>query len=124
MNNTGKRTDDNMQKQKMIPTVSAVFNDGTILEMVYQPTEKRFAFVLWRNGEWKIENGFSVSPFHRWVPYSPNNNLIRNEVVLLPSEPQEYGSEELLLGEIQSFIHCYVDVSPFVRKDRQLLCAF
>lgn len=29
------------KRQKLIPTVSVVFNDGTILEMVYQPTEKR-----------------------------------------------------------------------------------
>src|SRR5206468_2327094 len=53
---------------------------------------------------------------HRLVPYSPNNNLIKNEVVLLPSEPEEYGSEEQLLDEIQSFIHRYVDVSPLFEK--------
>ena len=94
----------------MLPTVSAVFNDGAILEMVYQPIENRSAFVLWRDGEWKIETGLNVSPFQRWVPYSPNNNLIKNEVVLLPSEPEEYGSEEQLLDSIQSFIHRYVDV--------------
>jgi hypothetical protein len=92
------------KKPRMVPTVSAVFNDGSILEMVYQPIEKRSAFALWRDGQWKIETGMNVSPFHRWVPYSPNNNLIKNEVVLLPSEPEEYGSEELLLHEIQFFI--------------------
>jgi hypothetical protein len=100
----------------MLPTVSAVFSDGAILEMVYQPTEKRSGFVLWRDGEWKIETGLNVSPFQRWVPYSPNNNLIKNEVVLLPSEPEEYGSEEQLLDAIQSFIHRYVDVSPLFEK--------
>lgn len=84
--------------------------------MVYQPTEKRSAFVLWRDGEWSTDTGFNLNPFQRWVPYSPNNNLIKNEVVLLPSEPEEYGSEELLLDEIQSFIHRYVDVSPLFEK--------
>jgi hypothetical protein len=59
----------------MLPTVSAVFNDSAILEMVYEPTEKRSAFVLWRDGEWKIETGLNVSPLQRWVPYSANNNL-------------------------------------------------
>jgi hypothetical protein len=116
MNNARKSTDNNMRKQKVIPTVSAVFNDGAILEMVYPPTEKRSAFVLWRDEEWRIENGFTVSPFHRWVPYSPNNNLIKNEFVLLPSEPEEYGSEDELLYEIQDFIHRYVDVSPLFEK--------
>lgn len=37
-------------------------------------------------------------------------------MVLLPSEPEEYGSEESLLAEIQSFIHRYVDVSPLFEK--------
>lgn len=100
----------------MLPTVSAVFNDGSMLEMIYQPTDKRSAFVLWRDGKWSTETGFNANPFQRWVPYSPNNNLIKNEVVLLPSEPEEYGSEEQLLGEIQSFIHHYVDVSSLFEK--------
>jgi hypothetical protein len=69
-----------------------------------------------RGGEWKFEASVSVDPFQRLVPYSSNNNLIKNEVVLLPSKPEEYDSEESLLSEIQSFIHRYVDVSPLFEK--------
>src|SRR5438874_13784053 len=101
-----------IKQQRPVPTVSAVFDDGAILEMVYHPAEKRTSFVFWKDGEWKFEPGLSIDPFRRLVPYSPNNNLIKNEVVLLPSEPEEYGSEESLLADIQSFIHSYVDVSP------------
>ncbi len=104
------------KQQKPVPTVSAVFDDGAILETVYQPTEKKTAFVVWKEGEWKFEPSISVDSFQRLVPYSPNNNLIKNEVVLLPSEPEEYGSDESLLSEIQSFIHRYVDVSPLFEK--------
>src|SRR5215813_5904682 len=107
---------DGIKQQMPLPTVSAVFDDGAILEMVYRPLEKRTAFVLWKDGEWSFEPSLSIDPFRRLVPYSPNNNLIKNEVVLLPSEPEEYGSEESLLGEIQSFIHRYVDVSPLFEK--------
>ncbi len=32
--------------------------------------------------------------------------------MLFPTEPCEYGSEEELIGDIQTFIHRYVDVSP------------
>src|SRR6267142_1432507 len=105
-----------VKQQRPVPTVSAVFDDGSILETGYQPTEKKTAFVVWREGEWKFESSISVDSFQRLVPYSPNNNLIKNEVVLLPSEPEEYGSEEALLSEIQSFIHRYVDVSPLFEK--------
>ena len=55
----------------------------------------------------------------RLVPYSPGNNLLKNEVVLFPSEPEEYGSEEELLAQIQSFIHRYVDVSPLFETNNR-----
>src|SRR3989442_1333947 len=116
MNPNLNKSSESIKQQKPVPTVSVVFDDGSILEMVYRPEEKRTAFVLWKDGEWKFEPSLNIDPFRRLVPYSPNNNLIKNEVVLLPSEPEEYGSEESLLSEIQSFIHRYVDVSPLFEK--------
>jgi hypothetical protein len=35
-----------MPKRRMLPTVSAVFNDGSILEMVCKPTDKRSAISM------------------------------------------------------------------------------
>src|SRR6266498_296561 len=107
---------DSVKQQKAFPTVSAVFDNGSILEMVYRPTEKRTAFVLWKAGEWRLEPSVEIDAFRRLVPYSPNNNLIKNEVVLLASEPEEYGSEEELVKEIRSFLHRYVDVTPLFEK--------
>ena len=46
------------------------------------------------------------------VPCSPNNNLLKNEVVMLPSEPRIYGSEAELVEDIRQFIHQYVDLDP------------
>jgi len=104
-------------KQRMIvPTVSAVLPDGALLEMVYQPAQARSGFAIWKDGGWKFETAFSVSERKRLVPYSPDNNLLKNEVVLLPSEPQEYDSQQKLMGEIEAFIHRYVDVGPLVEK--------
>src|SRR5215813_2187886 len=107
---------DGIKQQMPLPTVSAVFDDGAILEMVYRPLEKRTAFVLWKDGEWSFEPSLSIDPFRRLVPFSPNNNLIKNEVVLLPSEPLLYGSEESLVSDIQRFIHRYVDLGPTFEK--------
>ena len=105
MNPNLNKISDDVKPQRAVPTVSDVFDDGSILEMVYRPEEKLTAYVLWKDGEWKFESSVSINPLRRLVPYSPNNNLIKNEVVLLPSQPEEYGSEEGLLDEIQSFIH-------------------
>jgi len=52
-------------------------------------------------GAWRLESSISLDAQHRLVPYSPDNNLIRNEVVLLPSAPADYGSEQALVGALR-----------------------
>ncbi len=97
------------------PTVSAELPDGSLVEMVYDPVEHRTSLCVAKDGEWRTEKHLLVRD-ERLVPYSPNNNLLRHEVVLLPSTPGEFDSEEGLLAEIQAFIHQYVDVSPLFEK--------
>jgi hypothetical protein len=111
-----KKTAQEVKKGQTIPTVSTILPDGALVEIVYRPHEAQTAFVLWQHGEWRYEAGISLTPRQRLVPYAPNNNLIKHEVVLLPSGPEEYGSDEQLLGEIQSFLHHYVDVSDLFEK--------
>src|SRR5207247_1145032 len=69
-----------------------------------------------KDGQWTRELVFPLTPIRQLVPYSPQNNLIKNDVVLLPSEPEDYGSETQLLADIQAFIHRYVDVTPLFEK--------
>jgi hypothetical protein len=86
----------------IVPAVSWSLPDGTLVELLYRPEERQTLFAPHLN----------LDDNARLVPFSPHNNLIKNEVVLLPSEPQIYGSEEQLLSEIRGFIHRYVDLSP------------
>jgi hypothetical protein len=104
------------KQTRNIPTVSAVLKDGAILEMVYRPSQVKCGFAIWKDEKWSFETTFTVSDMKRLVPYSSDNNLLKNDVVLLPSEPQEYGSQAELVSEIQAFIHRYVDVSPLFEK--------
>jgi len=71
---------------------------------------------VWSDDTWSLEESFMVENGEHLVPYSPYNNLIKHQVVLLPSEPEEYGTEEDLIRDIQSFIHRFVDVSPLFEK--------
>ena len=99
-------------KRDRTPTVSRCLSDGTLIELLYRPEEAKTAFAVWRAGAWTIEPEFATGTGERLVPYSPHNNVIRNEVVLLPSEPAEYGSKPELLFDIRQFLHRYLDVSP------------
>ena len=103
-------------KPKGIHTVSAVLQDGGILEMLYRPEEAKTGFALWREGVWTYHPELKISESETLIPYSANNNLIKNGVILFPSKPEEYGTEEELLAEIQTYIRQYVDVSPVFEK--------
>ena len=104
------------RRNRTIPTVSTVLPNGTLVEMVCNLAERRSAFVVWEHGAWRLESSISLDAQHRLVPYSPDNNLITNEVVLLPSAPADYGSEQELVGAVQDFIHHYTDLSPMFEK--------
>src|SRR5947208_10326303 len=101
------------KKQTARPTVSAVFPDGSLVEMVCQ--ENRTLFCVSKDGGFRYETNLLVNG-QRLVPYSPRNNLLTNEVVLFPSEPTEYESEAELVQAIRNFIHRYVDISPLFEQ--------
>jgi hypothetical protein len=104
------------ERRQAVPAVSRCSPDGTLVELLYRSEKRRTAFAIWRDARWtilhRVETGYGES----LVPFLPENNLIKNEVVLLPSEPQIYGNEETLLSDIRGFIHRYVDLSPTFEK--------
>ena len=115
MNDNCKKIPAKGQKKKTTqPTVSAVLADGTLVEALYRSDEKTL-LCLSKDGVW----GYKKSIFEagiELVPYSPQNNLLKHEAVLLSSEPEDYESEEALVTLIQSFIHKYADVSPLFEE--------
>lgn len=98
------------QKVQHIPGV--ILQDGSIAEMVYCPEEGTTAFLVGGKDRWSRETQIVLSDDEVLVPYSPQNNLLTHEVLLLPSDAREYGSEQELVLAIRSFIHRFVDVSP------------
>jgi hypothetical protein len=116
MTNPKENRADESRKERRVATVSAVLADGTLVEMVLDPKSRRTSFLLAKDGDWHSADSVPIDSSVQLVPYSPRNNLLAHEVVLLPSEPQEYGSDSVLLSEIEFFIHRYVDVSPLFEK--------
>lgn len=82
-----------------------------MVELVYDHDKRRTGLAVWNGESWTLESSVRLENGAQLVPYSADNNLIRNEVLLLPAQPEEYGSETELVGEIQAFIHSYVDIS-------------
>jgi hypothetical protein len=100
------------KKDTTIPAVSRCLPDGTMVELLYNAAQRSTQFALWQDGQWTLKAEVEVEPGERLVPFSPNNNIIKNDVVMLPSEPTEYGTKEELLADITHFLHRYLDISP------------
>jgi len=115
MNTTDGDTNDR-KRPAAIPTVSRIEPDGTFVELLYRASEAKTEFVVFQNGAVRSEAEFVTANGERLVPFSPENNVIKNNVVLLPSEALEYGSKGDLLGEIERFLHRYLDISPAFEK--------
>src|ERR1039458_3925621 len=103
------------KNSNITPTVSGVLQDGTLIEMVYRPEERRTLLCFATEGQVRYETSL-MDDGKRLVPYSPENNLLKNEVVLFPSEATPYESEQALVAEIRAFIHRYVDISPLFEE--------
>ncbi len=94
------------------PTASAVLDNGALVELVFKPDLRRTFLAVYDAGRWTLKSEVRLGQGARLVPFSPENNLIKNGAVLLPSEPCTYGTENELAAEIQAFIHRYVDLEP------------
>jgi hypothetical protein len=84
--------------------------DGSVTETVLRGEPPRTAFCVFQAGSVAFRPAVFVDGQRR-IPYTPRNNLLEHQVVLLPEGPEEYGSVGDLVGEIRDFIHRHVDVT-------------
>lgn len=99
-----------------VPTVAAVAQD-TIVELVYDPDARTTGLAVSRfGGLWNTEQEVRIHTGETLIPYSPRNNLISHDCVLLPSTVEHHGDKHELLSDITSFLHRYVDLSPLFEQ--------
>lgn len=106
------RDQHSQSKRLTVSTTSAILDDGTLVELVYQPERRQTLLALFNAGRWTLQDRVTDGAGRVLVPFSPDNNLIANDAVVLASEPRIYGTEEALLADIEAFFNRYVDLSP------------
>jgi energy-coupling factor transporter ATP-binding protein EcfA2 len=85
------------------------FPDGTLVELVRDPSKPRLQFLVWRNGRAVIQNNFQQAD-HLFVPPSIDPSWM--SAVRLPSAFAPHGSLENLRSRVQDCISTYVDLEP------------
>ena len=91
---------------------TSLLTEDTLYEMVYDKKAHTTHFFGCDKSGTIIRDMASVE--HHGViyePLPPTNDLVTKNVILFPSGIQPYESEEVMLKEIQTFIHTYLDVS-------------
>ena len=107
--------DDKTQATKHTPVASRVLDDGTLIELVFDATARTTRLAVARETGCVIEETVDLGD-EVLRPFSPDNNLIKHEAVLLPSEAAPYESESALRRSITAFIHRYVDLTPVFER--------
>ncbi|MHB8724048.1 MAG: hypothetical protein ACYC9Z_01560 [Casimicrobiaceae bacterium] len=102
---------DDKEKRQVTQAVSRRLPGGGILELIYQPDTRRTAFAIFRGGELSVASSLDTDAGERLVPVPATNNLIKHGALLLPGEPESYGSTGELIGAIREYLFRYVDLS-------------
>jgi len=103
------------EEDKVRIIASEILNDGTIIEMLFDSQKNETSLAIYKDKEIKYRKSFEVDGAFL-KPHSAGKDLLKNKVILFPSEAKEYGSQKELIREIQDFIHKYLSVSLFFEK--------
>ena len=106
---------------KPVPTTSAVLGDGQLVELVYDRDKRRTSLAVWNGETWRLEDAVTLDNGRRLIPYSAENNLIQNEVILLPSKPGGIRYRGRARSGDPGFHPPLRRYQPPVRADRQSL---
>jgi hypothetical protein len=99
------------QRPRGKPTISARLEDGRLAELVVAANGET-SFAVWSGSSHANCATIPTTAGHRLVPYSRDNSLLQNRIVLFPSEPAEYGTKNELLQRISAYVARYMDLSP------------
>ena len=94
---------------------SEILDDGTIIEMLLDPQKNETRLAIYKDNEIRERKSFTYNGI-TLKPHSAGKDLLKNKVILFPSEAREYGSQKELIRDIQKFIHKYLSVSLFFEK--------
>ncbi len=101
---------------KITIITSTVRPDGTMVEMLYQPEEQNTTFAIYRDNQVEYANELVLNEEESLAPLPSTSDIVKNQVILLPSEATDYGTDAELIQTVRGFIHSYLQVNPLFEQ--------
>lgn len=105
------KTDRKKSDKRIIPVVSAITDQGQLLETIFDPVKNEARLITWDGRKDSIISSYRPDDQTRMVPSSSIAPLVEHDVLRLPSDASDYGETGDLAKAIRAYIHRYVDVS-------------
>lgn len=96
--------------RQSLPVLSAILRDGRMVELLYDGAARETRFAVWDGERYELTAKVALEGDEELIPYSAKNSLLRHNIVLFPSAPLEFGTQQDLMTAIRSYLHRYVDL--------------
>lgn len=91
---------------------ACVLQDGSIVEMLYDPQKLTSILAVYKDGKVSLEEKVKLNDSLWFAPLSPKQSILENGFIQFPKEVGDYESNEMLYREIRSFIDRYAKLTP------------
>ncbi|MGB7061151.1 MAG: hypothetical protein WBF13_02210 [Candidatus Zixiibacteriota bacterium] len=120
-----QRSKGRLKKQKddvqRIPVSFCRLEDGSLVEMLYDSERKpKTFFAKYQEGRIDYVNEIEIDDDLVMIPFS-RNQIVETRTILFPSKAEPYEDHQVLMKEIQGFVHKYLGISEFYEK---LVCYY
>jgi len=103
--------DSRQQQNRARTIVSAVLDDGSLIETVASRAERTVSLIRFIGDQIETGQTLDVPELGLIKAYAPDNSLLAHGVVQFASSPVTFDSETDLASDVQRFIHRYADLS-------------
>ena len=104
----GDEEEEDIQERKGI---SCILADGSLVEMLYDGKKHTSKLAKYTDGEVTLEDSVPINDYTVFMPMAPNQPILENGFIVLPSGVTDYQSNEALYHEVRAFIDKYVKLT-------------
>ncbi len=89
---------------------SKVFNNGTMIETVYNTVEEETLLAIYKDGQYRLDEKFTDEKGTEYYPIQSSNDLLKKGFVKLASGVSEISGNRALYQQVRDYIAQYMNI--------------